>query len=120
MTTPTATKKISARKGFVIASDAGFDYNDEQNAWLQRSYKMIIKILKKQDTLHVDDFWKAMKEDTFPVSESIRDSRILGAVFRQIAREGHMSNTGYAKRVTHTKANYYRPVWSSNLRVAKV
>lgn len=117
-TTTTATK---AKTRFVLPADLTGMYTPEQKAWLGDAYKTIVRILKRQATFHVDDFWKSFKGGEYPRAHSFDlDSRVLGYVFRQVAKDGHMSVTEYAKKVTYKKnASYYRPIWSSNLFVPK-
>lgn len=103
-------------------SEYALQYSEEQVAWLDEAYKTIIRLLKKSPEFHVNDFNAAFKGGEFPVADDLwyspTDSRVLGQVYRQIANEGAMTNSGYAKKVTG--ASYYRPVWTSNLYAAKV
>ena len=90
----------------------------EQQAWLKKAYKTIVRILKKQPTFHVNDFWKATKEP-FPADRYTPDARVLGAVFRQVAREGLMVNESpdTARRVyTDGKpTGTFKPVYTSRI-----
>lgn len=94
-------------------------YTAEQTAWLKTAYTTIKRILRKQGSFHVNDFWDNKATTPFPGTR-FTDARVLGGVFRRAVREGLMVNespdSGHRVYKNGKATSTYKPVYTSLIR----
>ncbi len=101
------------------ASAPSWEQAERQNeAFRVAATNILRRRARLQEFVHVNDFWDAVERQKSPIQEP-EDMRLLGQVFRALAKEGVISATDMAKK-SDRFGSYWRTVWRSNIYVPKV
>lgn len=103
-----AAELDQARRGAVLARDAGMDAvaTGADPDWMAQAWDALVAWLQTHDEFFVDDFWVGTQL-AMP-----REARALGPIVMKAAREGLMEKTGTFRRSFRSNLSE-KPVWRS-------
>lgn len=99
--------KNSALRGYK------FDFisvHDEQ--WMRKAYNVIKRLAERNATVHVNDFWDHVEKHKMSEPDN---RKVLGLVFKALAKDGVLRVTDTAMRVNPQRGSYWRPIWASQI-----
>lgn len=90
-----------------------FDYISERDEqWMRKAYNVIRRMAEKKPIVHVNDFWDHVEKHKMSEPDN---RKVLGLVFKALAKDGVLRVTDTAMRVNPQRGSYWRPIWSSQI-----
>ena len=80
--------------------------------WAERAYGEIVRLAKKQETVHVNDIWAIAEAKGW---DEPHNKKSLGLAFRRAGSEGVIRVSDTAIRVKYNGRHYWRPIWVSQI-----